>query len=432
MARKKTSLVVNKSAKKAGDAIALDGAAPLKIKALPNVKYLLKTEGDVGPENATLTRVGNDLHVTLEGETSPALVLEGYFGLSEPSGLYGVAEDGQLYAYGRTDGADIFSLANGEMAPIALAGNPVPPGPVGEDDGFAFWPLLLGGGLLLAGIAAVANNGGGRVVIPPPPPDEKPPEPPVEKPVSRGIGSVIDDFGTITGDIRPGGATDDSTPTFNGIGTPGNVIEIFDNGKSIGSVKVSDGGTWSLTPVDPIEDGSHSVTVIETDKDGNKSDPSDAFDFTVVPSPVSSGVDKATDDYGPLTGDFLNGGATDDQTPTFHGKGGAPGNTITIFDNGVFIGTATVNDRNEWSFTPKEENKLGEGPHSITTTESSEVGTSDPSGSFTFEVDVTPPDQSKLAITGVEDDVAPVTGNVPSGGTTDDSHPVIKGTGTAT
>ncbi|MDM0065992.1 hypothetical protein [Variovorax sp. J31P207] len=100
VAKKKTAVVINKNGKKAGDPIALDGAAPLKIKALPNVKYLLKGEGDVGPENATLTRVGDDLHVTLEGEASPALVLEGFYALAEPSGIYGVAEDGQLYAYG--------------------------------------------------------------------------------------------------------------------------------------------------------------------------------------------------------------------------------------------------------------------------------------------------------------------------------------------
>jgi hypothetical protein len=168
VAKKKTQVVVNKNGKQAGDAIELDGAAPVRVKALSGVKYVLKGEGDVGPETATLTRVGDDLCITLEGQTTPALVLEGYFSLSEPSGIYGVAEDGQLYAYGRTDGGDIFSLAIGDAETVALAGDPVPTGD--DDHHYAFLPLLAGGGLAAAGIGMAFGGGGGggnKFVLPP-------------------------------------------------------------------------------------------------------------------------------------------------------------------------------------------------------------------------------------------------------------------------
>ena len=78
--------------------------------------YISAADGDFAPENVTLTRMGDDLHLTLEGDSSPALILQGYFSLAEPAGLYGMAEDGQLYAYGRTDASgEIFSLADGEI-----------------------------------------------------------------------------------------------------------------------------------------------------------------------------------------------------------------------------------------------------------------------------------------------------------------------------
>lgn len=242
---KKTVVSINKNGNNVGDAIALDGAKPVKLKAQAGVKYLLKDAGDVAPENATLTRVGDDLHVTLEGESAPALVLEGYFGLSEPAGIYGVAEDGQLYAYGRTDGGDIFSLADGESSAIALAGDPVARDSDGEDDNFVFWPLLLAGGLAAAGFSAVSNGGGSKNVALPEANDVPSP---AKAWVSNSIEGTIDDVGPVTGPIANGQATDDTRPEFNGVGKPGSKIIIEDNGQVIGTTVVDEDGNWSFTP----------------------------------------------------------------------------------------------------------------------------------------------------------------------------------------
>ena len=108
----------------------------------------------------------------------------------------------------------------------------------------------------------------------------------------------------------------------------------------------------------------------------------------------------------------------------------SPAPSIIIKDNGKEIGTTMVKEDGSWSFTPPED--LDEGDHSIVIIEIDKPGnTSEPSDPYEFTVDTTPPDASKLAISGVADDVGAVTGNVERGQSTDDSRPVISGTGTA-
>ena len=172
MATKKTKVVVNSNGRNIDHTVeaAMNGKAPVRIKVQKGAKYLLKGDDGFAPENVTLTRVGNDLQITLEGETSPGLVLEGYYAQSEPVGLYGVAEDGQLYAYARTDGAgDIYALAEGQSAPVALGGDSYGPGApylagteaAGGNDFFGgMLPLLMTGGLAALGLGAIAAASG--------------------------------------------------------------------------------------------------------------------------------------------------------------------------------------------------------------------------------------------------------------------------------
>ncbi|XQM33845.1 hypothetical protein DFLDMN_000655 [Cupriavidus sp. H19C3] len=94
------------------------------------------------------------------------------------------------------------------------------------------------------------------------------------------------------------------------------------------------------------------------------------------------------------------------------------------------MGTATADENGNWSFTPAT--ALADGAHNITITAINTVGqTSDPTEAWRITVDTTAPDVSRLAVTGVGDDAGAVTGNVPNGGSTDDTRPLIQGTGTA-
>ncbi|MDH0293704.1 hypothetical protein N7414_31715, partial [Pseudomonas sp. GD04087] len=74
-----------------------------KVKAQAGTKYLLQVDSkDVAPENVTVKRVGKDLQISFEGSEKPDLTIEGFFAEGMDGQLYGVSEDGQLYAYVRT------------------------------------------------------------------------------------------------------------------------------------------------------------------------------------------------------------------------------------------------------------------------------------------------------------------------------------------
>ncbi|PLC01752.1 hypothetical protein CY658_29905 [Variovorax sp. RO1] len=548
--KKKTKVVVNSNGRNIDHTVdaAESGKAPLKIKVGKGAKYLLKGEDGFAPENVTLTRVGEDLHVTLEGETSPSLVLEGYYAQSEPVGLYGVAEDGQLYAYTGTDAtSEVFSLAEGQSTAVALGGDSLGSGVpymagaeagAGNDFLGGLFPLLITGGLAALGMGLIAASSGsdgdpgfvGPVAPEPQPPgkpgfdslsayddvgkvqgpiphngktDDKRPDfsgtgatpgntitiydggkeigkvvvdgngnwsltpskdlgegkhsititesdaggreglpsdplvfevdtkaPPAPGWNGQGIGDVIDNVGSVTGSVPPGGATDDQRPEFKGEGTPGHTINVYDDETLLGSVQVGEDGTWTFTPPTDMKEGDHSITITETDTAGNESQPSKPFEFDVdLSAPTRPEVGGAIDNVGEITGEILPGGVTDDRQPELHGKG-EPGGTIVIEDNGTEIGTVDVDEDGNWSFIPPE--ALDEGEHSIVIVERDPAGNeSKPSDPFDFVVDITPPDASKLAITGVADDVGAIKGHIASGGTTDDSHPVVSGTGTA-
>ncbi|MCY1201049.1 hypothetical protein D9M72_125010 [compost metagenome] len=356
MATKKTKVVVNSNGRNIDHTVeaAANGKAPVRIKVQKGAKYLLKGDDGFAPENVTLTRVGNDLQITLEGETSPGLVLEGYYAQSEPVGLYGVAEDGQLYAYARTDGAgDIYALAEGQSAPVALGGDSYGAGApylagteaaAGNDAFGGMLPLLMTGGLAALGLGAIAaasgSDGDTAPSLPPvmPPPDVRPPG----KPGFDGIGGAYDDVGPIQGQIQPGGQTDDTRPDFFGTGTPGNTITMYDNGKEIGKTLVDGNGAWHFTPPKDLSEGNHSITITESDPAGREGEPSDPFEFAVDTTPPpkpewnggsSEGPGAVIDDVGPIKGRVPPGGATDDQRPEFNGQG-TPGDTIIVQDHG--------------------------------------------------------------------------------------------------
>ncbi|PLC04465.1 hypothetical protein CY658_11490 [Variovorax sp. RO1] len=302
--KKKTKVVVNSNGKNIDHTVeaAANGKAPLKIKVGKGAKYLLKGEDGFAPENVTLTRVGADLQVTLEGESSPSLVLEGYYAQSEPVGLYGVAEDGQLYAYARTDAAgDIYTLSEGQSAPVALGGDSFGSGvsylagtEAGGDSDFfgGMFPLLMTGGLAALGLGAIAAaSGSDGDPAPSLPPVAPPVVQPPGKPGFDGIGGAHDDVGLVQGPIERGGETDDTRPDFHGTGTPGNTVtegmttdddrptfsgkaepgatvNVYDNGVKIGEAIAGGNGSWTFTPDTPLASGKHAFTTEVVDAAG--------------------------------------------------------------------------------------------------------------------------------------------------------------------
>ncbi|WP_336332604.1 Ig-like domain-containing protein [Pseudomonas putida] len=248
------------------------------------------------------------------------------------------------------------------------------------------------------------------------------------KPGSEGsntdISEVIDDHGPIQGPIEQGGVTDDTTPTFNGTGEPGDTIIIRDGEEEIGRADVDSEGNWSFTPEEPLAEGEHEISVIVQDPAGNQSEPSDPWIVTVdTQAPDAPTIGAVYDDEGAVTGELASGDTTDDQRPTFSGQAEA-GSVVTIYDHGNALGEARADENGNWTFTPEE--ALADGEHSFTVKAMDAAGNeSEESMPWLTTIVTQTPEQPTIG--SVTDDVGPLTGALHSGDVTDDSRPQISG-----
>jgi Tfp pilus assembly protein PilP len=427
-----------------------DKGAPLRIKATADGKFILADkETGTAPENITVRRVGKNLLVCLEGDAldQPTLIIEDFF--EYDSELMGMAEDGAYYAYVSSDGDDDHAAAllleDGQSSALVLGGEQV--GSLEETAAFGLLPWVAGGILGVGGGAAALGRGKGggsdkTTDASQPLPPETAPEPETPAPVEptpgsgdegHGIKQIIDDQGPIQGVIEKGGVTDDTTPTLNGSGNPGDTVIILDNGKPIGETVVDDNGNWTYTPETDLGEGEHEIGVIIEDKDGNQSRPDDTWvvivDTQAPDAPVIGGV---YDDVGAVTGPLASGALTDDAQPTLTGRAEA-GSTVIVYDNGNKLGETRADANGNWSFTPAQ--PLAEGEHSFTVRALDAAGNlSEPSQPWDVLLDVTPPakpgtDGEGPGIGEIIDDQGPIQGPIGKGDVTDDSTPTLGGTG---
>jgi hypothetical protein len=247
------------------------------------------------------------------------------------------------------------------------------------------------------------------------------------------IDSILDDVGTITGNVVNGKPTDDTTPTLIGRAEPNSTVNIYDNNVFLGSAKVDASGNWSFTPEVPLADGQHSFTVTNEDQQGNTSQESEPYIITVDteapkwPEDGDSPIGEIIDGTGNVTGPIEDGSTTDENQPVLSGEGN-PGETITIIDNGDEIGKVIVDEDGKWTFTPEE--PLEDGNHDIDIIITDEAGnSSDPIDGIEIVVDTSPSQAPTLD--GVYDDQGTLTGPVGKNGLTDDARPTVTGTAKA-
>lgn len=146
---------------------------------------------------------------------------------------------------------------------------------------------------------------------------------------------VTDDEGTVQGLLTSGGFTDDNQPELGGLGDPGSIIAIYDNGLLVAEVEVAANGTWSYTPPTALEDGLHSITLTETDVAGNLSATSAPFEFTIDRTPPAAPTSLVVN----AAGTILTGTAEANSTVTVSN------------DLGVTLGTATADASGAFSVT---------------------------------------------------------------------------------
>ncbi|WP_199063911.1 Ig-like domain-containing protein, partial [Serratia sp. ASV30] len=117
------------------------------------------------------------------------------------------------------------------------------------------------------------------------------------------------------------------------------------------------------------------------------------------------------------------GDVTNDNTPTLNGTALA-GGTVTVFDNGVAIGSTVADSNGAWAFTPSP--ALKDGNHSLSASVTDSIGQTSPTtGGFGIMVDTTPPAPATGLV--VTDNVGAEQGALKAGAITDDATPSFSG-----
>lgn len=262
-------------------------------------------------------------------------------------------------------------------------GNVIGTGKTGSDGNFTVslgTPLINGEHVTATATDAAGNTSQSATVT----------APDLTAPDAPTIGSVTDDVGPQTGALTNGSSTNDQRPQLSGTAEAGSTVTIYDGGIAIGTAVVSSNGTWTFTPSVDLSESTHQITVRATDAAGNTGPASPVFTLTVdLTPPATPTAIVLTDDTGTIRGTITSGTATDASKPILAGTG-EPGGTITIYDNGVVVGTTTVLPNGTWSIRP--DGPLPDGAHSITVVETDAAGNqSAASAPITFTVDTTPP-----------------------------------------
>ncbi|EKK6477930.1 BapA prefix-like domain-containing protein [Salmonella enterica] len=247
-------------------------------------------------------------------------------------------------------------------------------------------------------------------------------------PAAPVIDTVYDGTGPITGNLSPGQITDEARPVISGTREANTTLRLYDNGTLLAEIPADNSSSWRYAPDTSLATGNHIITVIAVDAAGNASPVSDSVNFVVdTMPPLTPVITSVSDDQAPGLGTIANGQSTNDPTPTFSGTAEA-GATITLYENGLVVGTTTAQPDGAWSVSTST---LASGTHVITAVATDAAGNSSPnSTAFTLMVDTTAPQTPIL--TSVVDDVAGgVTGNLANGQITNDNRPTLNGTAEA-
>ena len=211
-------------------------------------------------------------------------------------------------------------------------------------------------------------------------------------------------------------STSDNTPTFHGTAEAGATVNVYAGGNIVATGVADGNGDWSAT-AGPLGDGYTSFNARAVDEAGNRSDLSGSLIVVIdTQAPSTPAISGYSNDSGTV-GD----GITNDSTITLTGTADA-GSRITVYDNGVSLGTAVFTSATGWTFTSSS---LADGDHSFTAVASDGAGNaSSQSSSLDITIDTTRPDAP--VISGFTED----TGNAGDGQTYDNT-PTFHGTAEA-
>ncbi|WP_435184020.1 Ig-like domain-containing protein [Cylindrospermopsis raciborskii G7] len=232
------------------------------------------------------------------------------------------------------------------------------------------------------------------------------------------ITGFTDNVAPVTGPITAS-STNDTTPTLSITAEANSTVEVFNGNTKLGNATAAGGTTYTFTPP-TLSSGTYSFTARATDAAGNVSANSTAFSLTVdTAAPNAPTITGFTDDVAPVTG-AITASSTNDPTPILSITAEA-GSTVEVFRDGVSLGNATATGAGTYTFTPPS---LSSGTYSFTARATDAAGNvSANSTAFSLTIDTAAPNAP--IITRVIDDVTPVTDNVTSGSSTNDTTPTL-------
>ena len=246
-------------------------------------------------------------------------------------------------------------------------------------------------------------------------------------PTAPAITDVIDDVDAHVGTVQNGGITNDARPTITGTAQDGTTVYLYDgmNPDPIGSAVVT-GGRWTIEFDADLAQGEHRFRAVAEDRTGNRG-PETGEWVIIVDSvkPLAATDIELWDDFG-TPGLIGNDDTTDDNTPTYRGKGEPDGTAIIDLGNGTTV-RVPVDDKGNWSYTPAP--ALVDGDYTWKVSIEDKAGNVGPaSDPIHFIVDTS---RNGVSISHVVDDQGDITGNLGSGSHTDDTTPTVVGRATA-
>ncbi|EUM06671.1 Ig-like domain-containing protein [Enterobacter sp. BIDMC 30] len=245
-------------------------------------------------------------------------------------------------------------------------------------------------------------------------------------PTAPAITDVIDDVESHVGTVQNGGITNDDRPVITGTAQDGTTVYLYDgaNPNPIGSAVVT-GGRWTIEFNSALAQGEHRFRAVAEDVTGNRSP--ETGEWVIIVDSVAPGevADvELWDDFG-TPGLIGNNDTTDDNTPTYRGKGEAGGTAIIDLGNGTTV-RVPVDGSGNWSYTPAP--ALADGDYTWKVSIEDKAGNVGPaSDPIHFIVDTS---GNGVSISHVVDDEGAITGNLGSGSHTDDTTPTVVGRAT--
>ncbi len=241
-------------------------------------------------------------------------------------------------------------------------------------------------------------------------------------PVAAPITLVDDNVPLITGPVADGGTTNDPVLVLSGTTQAATTVEVFNGGAKLGNATVN-GTNWTFTTGTLADGVTYVFKTRATDFAGNVGPDSATHTVTIdTTPPAAPTIASVADDVAPVTGNFPNGGVTNDTALVLSGTTAA-GTTVEILNGTTKLGNATVTGTT-WTFTT---GTLATGTTYLFTARAADAaGNTTSSTVYTVTVDTTPP--AAPVITGVIDNVPVFQGTVPQGGRTNDNELRIVGT----